>query len=135
MFILLFFSFLFLPLSHSFHIWGSCPLLIGCMHTAFLLAVCYLSCFSCVSLSLTSAFMIVGRFAPDEERLVLSKPVVQYSFTYGVSKVFLYLFINTHIISMILLTISNSYIKLCAIPFHRNYDKTISKIFKKSGTC
>ena len=36
--------------------------------------------------SLPSAFVVVGRFAPDEERLVLSKPVVQFSFTYNVSR-------------------------------------------------
>ena len=29
---------------------------------------------------------MVGRFAPDEERLVLSKPVLQFSFTYDVSR-------------------------------------------------
>ena len=28
----------------------------------------------------------IGRSAPDEERLVLSKPVVQFSLTYGVSR-------------------------------------------------
>ena len=41
--------------------------------------------------SLPSAFVIVGRFAPDEERLVLSKPVVQFSFTYGVSRDIFYI--------------------------------------------
>ena len=30
---------------------------------------------------LASAFLEVGRITPDEERLVLSKPVVQFSFT------------------------------------------------------
>ena len=42
-FILLFFPFVFLPLSLPFHL---CPLLIGCLHAVFLLADCYLSCFS-----------------------------------------------------------------------------------------
>ena len=35
-------------------------------------------------LSLPSIFVVVGRIAPDAERLVLSKSVVQFSFTYGV---------------------------------------------------
>ena len=35
--------------------------------------------------SLASAFVEVGHFAPDEERLALSKPVVKFSFIYGVS--------------------------------------------------
>ena len=30
---------------------------------------------------LPSAFVVVGRFPPDEERLVLSKLVMQFSFT------------------------------------------------------
>ena len=34
--------------------------------------------------SLPSVFVVVGRIAPDEEKLVFSKPVVQFSFTYGV---------------------------------------------------
>ena len=33
--------------------------------------------------------MGVGRIAPDEERLVLLKPVVRFYFTYGVSRGFL----------------------------------------------
>ena len=33
---------------------------------------------------LTSAFVVVGHIASDKERLVLSKPVVHFSFTYGV---------------------------------------------------
>ena len=46
-------------------------------------------------LSLTSAFVIVGHFASDEERLVLSKPVVQFSFTYGALRYFyICLYIN-----------------------------------------
>ena len=32
--------------------------------------------------------MVVGRIAPDEERLILLKPVVQFYFTYGVSRGF-----------------------------------------------
>ena len=36
--------------------------------------------------SLTSTFVVVGPFAPGEERLVLLKPVVQFSFTYVVSR-------------------------------------------------
>ena len=42
--------------------------------------------------SLASAFVRVGRVAPDEERLVLLKPVMQFSFIYGVSRDFLYIF-------------------------------------------
>ena len=34
-------------------------------------------------LSLASAFVGVGSIAPDEGKLVLSKPVVQFSFTYS----------------------------------------------------
>ena len=36
--------------------------------------------------SLVYAFMGVGRIALDKERLVLSKPVAQFSFTYGTSR-------------------------------------------------
>ena len=36
--------------------------------------------------SLLSAFVVVGCFAPDKERLVLSKPVMQFSLTYRVSR-------------------------------------------------
>ena len=35
---------------------------------------------------LASAFEGEGHIAPDEERLVLSKPVMQFSFTCGVSR-------------------------------------------------
>ena len=43
-----------------------------------------------------SAFVVVGRFAPDEERLFLSKPVVQFSFTYGVSRgIFIFLYTSS----------------------------------------
>ena len=38
--------------------------------------------------SLASAFVGVDRSAPDEESLVLLKPVVQFYFTYGVSRGF-----------------------------------------------
>ena len=41
--------------------------------------------------SLASAFVGVGRIAPDEERLVLLKLVVQFCFTYDVSRGFLYI--------------------------------------------
>ena len=41
--------------------------------------------------SLPSAFVVVGCFAPDEERLVLLKLVVQFHFTYGVPRSFLYI--------------------------------------------
>ena len=37
-------------------------------------------------LSLSSAFLLEGCNAPDEERIVFTKPVVQFSFTYGVSR-------------------------------------------------
>ena len=42
-------------------------------------------------ISLASDFARIGRVAPDEERIVLLKPVEQFSFTYGVSKGFLYI--------------------------------------------
>ena len=48
--------------------------------------------FSRVLLSLTSAFVVVGRIAPDEERIVLLKPVVQFYFTNGVLRGFLDLY-------------------------------------------
>ena len=35
---------------------------------------------------LSSDFVVVCRIAPDEETLILSKPVVQFYFTYGVSR-------------------------------------------------
>ena len=35
-------------------------------------------------LSMASAFVGAGCVAPDEERLVVLKPVVHFSFTYGV---------------------------------------------------
>ena len=34
--------------------------------------------------TLSSAFVGVGCIAPDEERLVLLKPIMHFSFTYGV---------------------------------------------------
>ena len=40
---------------------------------------------------LTSAFVVVGHIASDKERLVLLKPVMQFSFTYGASRGFLYI--------------------------------------------
>ena len=40
---------------------------------------------------MASAFVEVGRIALDEETLVLLKPVVQFSLTYGVSRGFLYI--------------------------------------------
>ena len=43
---------------------------------------------------LTFAFVEVGCTATDEERLALSKPVVQFSFTNGVPKGILNLFIH-----------------------------------------
>ena len=42
-------------------------------------------------LSLASALVVVGRIAPVEKRLVLSKPVEQFSFTDGVSRCLLYI--------------------------------------------
>ena len=41
-------------------------------------------------LSLASVFVGVGRIAPNEERLVLSKQAVQFSFTYSASRDLLY---------------------------------------------
>ena len=62
-------------------------LLISCKNT-----------FLCL-LSLPSAFMVVGRIASDEERPVLLKRVVQFSFIYGVSSSVL-IFVNTSITSL-----------------------------------
>ena len=42
--------------------------------------------------SLASAFMGLECFAPDEEGLSLSKPIVKFSFIYGVSMFFVCLF-------------------------------------------
>ena len=47
------------------------------------------------SMCLASAFMEVRPIAPDEERLVLSKLVVQFSFTYGVYQEVFYIFVYT----------------------------------------
>ena len=47
-----------------------------------------------VEARLGPAFVGVGRIAPDDERLVLLKPGVQFSFTYGVSRGFLYTCLN-----------------------------------------
>ena len=44
-------------------------------------------------ISLTFAFVVVGLFAPDEERLVLLKLVVQFYFTYDVSRGYLYIYL------------------------------------------
>ena len=44
-----------------------------------------------IYMSVASAFVGVGRVAPDEERLVLLKPVFQFYFNYGVSRGFLYI--------------------------------------------
>ena len=57
----------------------------------------------CFCFSLTSAFVVVGRFAPDEERFVLLKPVVQFYFTCGVSRGFLCIYLNYSGISIRLL--------------------------------
>ena len=43
--------------------------------------------------ALTSAFVVVGRIEPHEERIVLQKPVVQIYFTYGVLRDFLYIYL------------------------------------------
>ena len=48
--------------------------------------------------SLTSAFAVVRHFAPVEERLVLSKPVVPFSFSYSVSRT-TFIFVYTSITS------------------------------------
>ena len=40
--------------------------------------------------------MGTGRFAPDEERLVLSKSVVKFSVTYGVLKDLLYVCLHSN---------------------------------------
>ena len=42
---------------------------------------------------MASAYMGVGRIAPDEERLVLLKPVVQFYFIYGVSRGYLCIYL------------------------------------------
>ena len=47
-----------------------------------------------VLFSLTSAFVVIGRIAPDEERLILLKPVMQFYFTYGVSRGFQYIYLK-----------------------------------------
>ena len=47
---------------------------------------------------MSSAFMGEERIAPDEERLVLLKPVVQFYLTYGGSRVFLYIYLHAIII-------------------------------------
>ena len=72
---------------------------------------------------LTSAFVGVGRIAPDEERLVLLKPVVQFNFTYGVSGGFLYIclyFKNQFLYSMWLHCLENKI---------RNTDSFLAKEF------
>ena len=50
---------------------------------------------------LASASVDVGRIAPDEERLVLSKPVMQLSFTYGLSKCNLYICLYSYAYDMV----------------------------------
>ena len=45
---------------------------------------------------LASASVGGGRIAPDEERLILSKPVVHFSFTYGVLGGLLYNYFISH---------------------------------------
>ena len=42
---------------------------------------------------LTSTYVVVGHFVPDEERLILLKPFVQFYFTYGVSRGYLYIYL------------------------------------------
>ena len=98
----------YFPILNIYITFGSCVLafllfqvitiLLLCM--LFILCVCV--CTVCVSkgsfssrllLNLASAFVVVECIAPDEERLVLLKPVVQFSFTYGVSRGLLYIFL------------------------------------------
>ena len=81
---LLFFPFLFLPLFIPFHLCDLYPLLVGCLYAAFLLADCYAFCFP---VFIQSGFCFRGSktyFAPKEESLVFSKPVVEFLFTYSV---------------------------------------------------
>ena len=52
-----------------------------------------------------SAFMTVRRIAPDKERLVLLKPVVHFSFTYGVLRGFMFYYLT---LTTNLFTYSNS---------------------------
>ena len=53
--------------------------------------------------SLAFAFMEVGRLATHEERIVLSKLVVKFSFTHGLSRGLLYvcLYINHHVLYLL----------------------------------
>ena len=95
-----FIPFLFLPLSLSFNFCAFCPLLIGCLYAVFLLTVCYLSGFLCL-LRQVSAFVGGGRIAPDEERLVLLKPVVYLSFTYSVLRGLVYIYAIQFTITLI----------------------------------
>ena len=55
--------------------------------------------------SLPSAFMVVARFASGEERLVLSKFVMQFSFTYDVLRYFyICLYINHQLFYLLFMT-------------------------------
>ena len=95
---LLFSPCLFLPLSLSFHLCCSCTLLIRCLHAAFFLFFCYFSCIPvfCSVWPLFSREYVA--IAPDEERLVLLKPVVQFSLTYDESRgilTFVYMSVNS----------------------------------------
>ena len=75
------FSFLFLLISLPFYFCDLSLLLIGCLFAAFLLAVCYLSCFPVFA---QSDFCYSLTIKPNKERLVLSNSVEHFSFFYGV---------------------------------------------------
>ena len=93
-------------------------------------------------LSLNSAFVGVGRIAPDEERLVLLKPVVQFSFIYGVARGFLYicLYFNHQFLYVLWKQIlfKNNYtlVKICYSPTSKVFlffgkKKCVKYLFKK----
>ena len=63
-------------------------------------------------MSQASAFVGVGRIAPNEERLVLSKPVEHFSFTYGVLTGRLYNYL-TLITSLFIYCDTHFYFPVC----------------------
>ena len=85
-------------------------------------------------LSLPSAFVVIGRIVPDGERLVLSKLVVQFSFTYGVSRgIFLYLFIHQSPVSLFIETSPwHDTLTLQAVSRRRNFTKSMLALLNVS---
>ena len=80
--------------------------------------------------SLAFVFVGVGRISPDEERLVLLKPVVQFYFSYGVSRGFsLYLLYHNF---AKFLCFSGFYYSIVVINNFKNINILVSALLRRN---